>query len=282
GHMRRIWTTAVIDNDDKQAYLGSTTGDIVAFDIQNYYLKHFEPVKDKTNFKQISQLKKLKRTIVLGKITILKIQPLGYGLATKTMKRSMSPKQIGSKKTAVPTRGPSRKVNIKGRVVPIATAERFLIPRQKKTIRQNVYSWELKSLLFYLTVAIDQQLECSIYEPTMDAELVRSSHRNDIIIRHLRSGNELVRIEVSSVLTFQNSSAIVKGGSEGQVRLWKLGHYNQQLTMKELRIAETAVRVTQDDLERVSGVFDGKMIAQTHIFACNSDCFATYFYTFDT
>ncbi|KAA6318979.1 MAG: hypothetical protein EZS28_054875, partial [Streblomastix strix] len=42
GHMRRIWTTAVIDNDDKQAYLGSTTGDIVAFDIQNYYLKHFE------------------------------------------------------------------------------------------------------------------------------------------------------------------------------------------------------------------------------------------------
>ncbi|KAA6388506.1 MAG: putative deoxyribonuclease II, partial [Streblomastix strix] len=45
--MRRIWITAVIDNDDKYAYLGSTTGDIVAIDIQNYYLKHFGPVKDK-------------------------------------------------------------------------------------------------------------------------------------------------------------------------------------------------------------------------------------------
>ncbi|KAA6356195.1 MAG: hypothetical protein EZS28_048278, partial [Streblomastix strix] len=31
GHMSRIWTIAVIDNDDKYAYLGSTTGDIVAF-----------------------------------------------------------------------------------------------------------------------------------------------------------------------------------------------------------------------------------------------------------
>ncbi|KAA6378717.1 MAG: hypothetical protein EZS28_025756 [Streblomastix strix] len=47
GHMRRIRTTAVIDNDDKYAYYGSIAGDIVAFDIQNYYLKHFGPVKDK-------------------------------------------------------------------------------------------------------------------------------------------------------------------------------------------------------------------------------------------
>ncbi|KAA6363589.1 MAG: hypothetical protein EZS28_040884 [Streblomastix strix] len=31
GHMSRIWTIAVIDNDDKYVYLGSTTGDIVAF-----------------------------------------------------------------------------------------------------------------------------------------------------------------------------------------------------------------------------------------------------------
>ncbi|KAA6390231.1 MAG: hypothetical protein EZS28_014240 [Streblomastix strix] len=55
--MRRIWTTAVIDNDYKYAYLGSTTGDIVAFDLQNYYLKHFGPVKDKDKLQAgISQL----------------------------------------------------------------------------------------------------------------------------------------------------------------------------------------------------------------------------------
>ncbi|KAA6365888.1 MAG: putative flagellar associated protein [Streblomastix strix] len=181
GHMRRIWTTAVIDNDDQYAYLGSTTGDIVAIDIQNYYIKHFGPVKDKDQLQEgISQLELLKRTAVLGKITILKIQLLGYGLATKTTKRSMSPKQTRSKKTAVPTRGQSRKVDIKGHVVPIATAERFLIPRQKKTIRQDVYSWELKSLLFYLTVATDQQLECSIIICIIDAKLNRSCHCNGV------------------------------------------------------------------------------------------------------
>ncbi|KAA6377060.1 MAG: hypothetical protein EZS28_027413, partial [Streblomastix strix] len=57
GHLRRIWTTAVIDNDDKYAYYGSIAGDIVAFDIQNYYLKHFGPVKDKDKLQAgISQL----------------------------------------------------------------------------------------------------------------------------------------------------------------------------------------------------------------------------------
>ncbi|KAA6357830.1 MAG: hypothetical protein EZS28_046643 [Streblomastix strix] len=57
GHMRRIWTTAVIDNDDKYVYLGSIAGDIVAFDIQNYYLKHFGAVKDKDQlYSYISQL----------------------------------------------------------------------------------------------------------------------------------------------------------------------------------------------------------------------------------
>ncbi|KAA6389149.1 MAG: hypothetical protein EZS28_015324 [Streblomastix strix] len=180
--MRRIWTTAVIDNDDKQAHLGSTTGDIVAFDIQNYYLKHFGPVKDKDKLQasisqlelfilgdkgaaivaqsgngeivqrkenyplkdNISQFKRLKRTVVLGKITILKIQPLGYGLATKTMKRSMSPKQTRSKKTAVPTRGPPRKVDVNGRIVPIAAAERSLIPRQKDAIKPNGLSCDYK------------------------------------------------------------------------------------------------------------------------------------------
>ncbi|KAA6381330.1 MAG: hypothetical protein EZS28_023142 [Streblomastix strix] len=123
GHMRRIWTTAIIDNDDKYAYLGSTTGDIVAIDIQNYYIKHIGLVKDKDKLQagisqielfnlgdklaavvaeivngeivlykvnypsneKIPQLGTLGRTAVLGKITILKIQPLGYGLATKCM-----------------------------------------------------------------------------------------------------------------------------------------------------------------------------------------------------
>ncbi|KAA6399875.1 MAG: hypothetical protein EZS28_004600 [Streblomastix strix] len=115
--MRRICTTAVIDNDDKYAYLGSTTGDIVAFDIQNFYPKHFGPVKDKDKLQTgISQLElfnlgdkemtiyvgivngeivqckvnyplkekiplldTLERTAVLWNITTLKIQLLGYG-----------------------------------------------------------------------------------------------------------------------------------------------------------------------------------------------------------
>ncbi|KAA6342435.1 MAG: hypothetical protein EZS28_052389, partial [Streblomastix strix] len=48
-------TTAVIDNDDKYVYLGSIAGDIVAFDIQNYYLKHFGPVKDKDKLQSYNE-----------------------------------------------------------------------------------------------------------------------------------------------------------------------------------------------------------------------------------
>ncbi|KAA6374149.1 MAG: hypothetical protein EZS28_030323 [Streblomastix strix] len=162
--MRRIWTTVVIDNDDKYVHLGYTTGDIVAIDIQNYYLKHFGPVKDKDKLQAgISQLELFisgdkeitifvgivngeiaQKDFVLGKITIFKIQPLGYGLATKTKKRQMSTKQTGSKKTAVPTRRPPRKVDVNGRVVPIATAERSLIPRQKDATRPSGPSCDFK------------------------------------------------------------------------------------------------------------------------------------------
>ncbi|KAA6370295.1 MAG: putative Cilia- and flagella-associated protein 52, partial [Streblomastix strix] len=415
GHIRRIRTTAVICNDDQYAYPGSTTGDIVAIDIPNYYIKHFVPVKDKDKLQagisqlelfnlgdkgaaivagsgngevvlykvnyplkeKISLLDTLGRTAVLGKITILKIQPNGYGLATKTMKRSMSPKQTGAKKTAVPTRGPSRKVDVNGRVIPIATAERPLIPRQKDAIRPSGTSCEQKGPLFDLTVATDQSIVYSIIVPTMDAELVRSSYCNsvrgiqfaqsssmiftscsyhDITLWHLRSGNELVRIEVpnvtclcvcfnlsrtemisrwsdrkirsfgpesgriqhvigdvykevSSITTFHNSPAIVSGGSEGQVRLWKLGCDNQQLvaTMKEHNMPVTALRMIHDDLECVSSRSDGQMLtwSLTHnihlkqlinttniqvinylpyssqFIACGSDRFATFFDAFE-
>ncbi|KAA6362568.1 MAG: hypothetical protein EZS28_041905 [Streblomastix strix] len=44
----------VIDNDDKYAYQGSTTGDIVAFDIQNNCLKHFKLVKDNDKLQSYS------------------------------------------------------------------------------------------------------------------------------------------------------------------------------------------------------------------------------------
>jgi hypothetical protein len=96
---------------------GSGNGEIVLYKVN-------DPLNEK-----IPLLETLGRTAVLGKITILKIQHLGYGFATKTMKRSMSPKLTGSKKTAVPTRGPPRKVDINGRVVPIANAYCSLIPR---------------------------------------------------------------------------------------------------------------------------------------------------------
>ncbi|KAA6403443.1 MAG: hypothetical protein EZS28_001035 [Streblomastix strix] len=126
----------------------------------------------------------------------------------------------------------------------------------------------------------------SIIVPTMDAELVRSSHRNGvrgvafaqstseifatcgysgIRLQRFRSVNEHARIEVpnvSSVTKFQNSLAIVSGGSEGQVRLWKLNRDDQQLvaTMKEHRMAVTAAWVTQDDLECVSSGSDGYIL----------------------
>ncbi|KAA6399874.1 MAG: hypothetical protein EZS28_004599 [Streblomastix strix] len=205
----------------------------------------------------------------------------------------MSPKQTGSMKTAVPTRGSPRKVDVNGHVVPIATAERSLIPRQKDAIRPSGPSWNQKGPLFDLTVATDQSMVYSIIICITDAELNRSCHCNGvhgivlvqstskifaiygysgIRLQGLRSGNEHVRIEVSnvehncvsSVSTFQNSPAIVSGVSKSQVRLWKLSLDSQLIvaTMKEHRIAVTAVRVTQEDLECTNYRSDGQMRTQ--------------------
>ncbi|KAA6390581.1 MAG: hypothetical protein EZS28_013896 [Streblomastix strix] len=65
--------------------------------------------------------------------------------------------------------------------------------------------------------------------------------------------------KITNITTHLNSPAIVCGVSEGQVRLWKLCRYIQQLiaTTKENRMAVTTLRVTQDDLECVSSGSDG-------------------------
>ncbi|KAA6390230.1 MAG: hypothetical protein EZS28_014239 [Streblomastix strix] len=190
-------------------------------------------------------------TAVLGKITILKIQLLGYGLATKTMKRSMSPKQIGSKKTAVPTRGPPRKVDVNGRVVPIATAERSLIPRQKdatrpiehieyaELFRSNLFSYVHGIILAKSLSEIFAIYGYSVISGWSDGK-IRSFGPESGRMQHVIGD---VHKKVSSVSTFQNSSAIVSGVSEGQICLWKFNRDNQQIvaTRKEYVVALTAV-----------------------------------------
>ncbi|KAA6364187.1 MAG: hypothetical protein EZS28_040286 [Streblomastix strix] len=147
----------------------------------------------------IPQLDTLGRTAVLRKIISLKIQLLGYGLVTKIVKRSMSPKQTGSKMSALHVRVSPRQVDINGRVVPIATAERSLIPRQKDVIRQCGLSWEQKGPLFDLTVATDQSMVYSKIICTIDVELNRSCHCNGVhgIAIKLQPNQECDRYEVS-------------------------------------------------------------------------------------
>ncbi|KAA6325066.1 MAG: hypothetical protein EZS28_054115, partial [Streblomastix strix] len=71
-----------------------------------------------------------------------------------------------------------------------------------------------------------------------------------------------VHKKVTSITAFLKSPAIISRVSEGQVRLWKPGRDSQQLiaTMKEYRMAVTAVRVTQDDLECVRSGSDGQVL----------------------
>ncbi|KAA6325067.1 MAG: hypothetical protein EZS28_054116, partial [Streblomastix strix] len=116
------------------------------------------------------------------------------------------------------TRRPPRKVDVNGRVVPIATAERPLIPRQKDAIRPSGPSCDYKIHKYDLTVAINQSIEYPIVEHIEYTELFRSSlcsyvrgivlakslseifaiyGYSGIRLKRLRSGNEHARIEVS-------------------------------------------------------------------------------------
>ncbi|KAA6380113.1 MAG: putative WD repeat domain 16, partial [Streblomastix strix] len=182
-------------------------------------------------------------------------------------------------RTAVPTKGLPRKVDINGRVVPIATAELSLFQDRRMQSDQVDLHGNRKDLYSI-------QLSCycngvhGIAFAQSTSEIFATCRYGDIRLWHLRSGNELVRIEVPNVtclcVCFIPSGTEVisgwsdrmigsfgsDGGSEGQVRLWKLGRDSQQIvaTMKEHRIAVTAVRVTQVDLECVSSGSDGQML----------------------
>ncbi|KAA6359749.1 MAG: putative WD repeat domain containing protein, partial [Streblomastix strix] len=116
---------------------------------------------------------------------------------------------------------------------------------------------ELKFLMLNVFVSVSIHLEL---KGSLDGVMGRSDHLDQSLGDFYKQ--LILHKKVTSVTTFHNSPAIISGGSEGQVRLWKLGRDSQQIVanMKEHRMAVTVVWVTQDDLECVSSRSDGQML----------------------
>ncbi|KAK2960411.1 putative Cilia- and flagella-associated protein 52 [Blattamonas nauphoetae] len=362
GHIRRVTTCAAIDENDEIAYVGTSTGDILAIHVQNYLLKHTGPSKAANRLQegctaiclyqngrngplavaagsgngdvfcyevldpyapQQPLFKIIGKTRIMGKVTSITVRP--FNPAPPKPKPKARTYTVTKKKEA--TNGPPKKIDPRGRVVPIATAQRSLIPRQTEAVRPAAPISQSDSTYHELLCGTDKATVYSVISPTMQADLQQTCHvtgvngvafppttaeifascaDGDIRLWHLPTSNELLRIEipnqnclcccfnpagseiisgwsdgkirsfgpesgrllyvindahkqVTSITTLHKTPMLVSGGSEGQVRVWKLTRDSQTLvaTMKEHRQRVNSVKVTNDDSECVSVSDDG-------------------------
>ncbi|KAH7823813.1 putative WD repeat-containing protein 16 [Monocercomonoides exilis] len=366
GHFRRVSLCAVIDETDELAYIGTTTGDIMVVHMQTYLLKHYGPSKDINRLQggctslalfrmaakglalaagsgngdvvvytipdPMNATKPLFLNVgkvqVMGKVSSINVRPYhpapppaARAAPARTVRRTSPSSGAG--------RGAPKKISTRGPVIPMATAQRALIPRQTEAVRPPSIRPAAAGPQWELVCGTEKGCIYSIIIPDMKASLKGTCHTGpvtgvafplstseifascsqsgDIRLWHMATGNELLRIEVPNqeclcvcfnpsgseiisgwsdgkirafgpetgrllyvindahkqvtcITTYSTTNQyIVSGGSEGQVRVWKLGRESQTLvaTLKEHRTKVNAVRVNFEDTECVSVSDDG-------------------------
>jgi hypothetical protein len=165
GHFRRVSLCAAIDPTDELAYLGTSTGDIIRLSVQTYLLKYYGPSKDANRLHGRSTaiemfdmgakglalaagsgkgdlfiynvctpgdaskplLINVGKAALLGTVTSLNIHPYQPPPPPSiSHPPARTVKKLGSGGTMTGTGSP-KKIDTRGRVVPLATAERALI-----------------------------------------------------------------------------------------------------------------------------------------------------------
>lgn len=285
GHFRRVSLCGVIDESDELAYLGTSTGDILCINVQTYLLKHTGPSKEKNRlqsgctaidlFTMASKgpalccgsgngdvvvynmpdpsdaskplLLSVGRVSLMGSVTSVNIRPAppqGFSAPpTSTTSPTRTTRSVRKNTTGGQTQ--PKKINTHGRVIPMATAERALIPRQKEAVRPptliqkpsgpeweaiigtvqgNVYSVIIPSMAASLKGTCHTGSVTSVCFPQNTSEIFAScSTAGDIRLWHLPTGNELLRIEVPNQQCLcccfnVRGTEIISGWSDGKIR----------------------------------------------------------------
>eukprot|EP00116_Pleurobrachia_bachei_P007216 sb/3467478/ len=259
GQLKRDVRCILIDSDDEYLYAGTTSGDILQITIRTHLFKNSGPSKDKYSLgvHSMAMLKDGTIIIATGGGTVGAIKP---GSSFKLTKEC----DLAGGATSIAVRGAGHQIFVgvnKGNIYSINFSDfkpvcvnschysgvmdvafpagegNLFATCSKETIR--VWVTDTSSEVLRITVP---NMTCHGVCFMQDGRSIISAW-NDGKIRAFKpeSGTELYTIHdahkqgVTAIATTNDSSRIVSGGGEGQVRVWDISPKHQQMkaAMKE-------------------------------------------------
>jgi WD40 repeat protein len=198
GHIKRIFSTCIIDQSDAFAYLGTKTGDIVEISLERQLFKRIGPAK-----RLFSQGINCISTLPNGDLLV----GAGDGLIAKVGGKDMLIKSEHKVMGAVTS------------ISPTADSTHVFIGTSKATI----YWADADQLKAELRNTCHFERINSIAFPYAYSELFATSSINDIRVWNAKTRQELLRIEVPGlecyVTRFMNDGkSLVTGWSDGKIR----------------------------------------------------------------
>eukprot|EP00043_Microstomoeca_roanoka_P004630 m.50923 g.50923 ORF g.50923 m.50923 type:complete len:610 (+) comp12578_c0_seq1:124-1953(+) len=284
--LRRLVTSISISPDDELAYCGTTTGDIVIISIPHKVLKGTGPHKHmfargvtcisampsgdilvgsgSGTIALVSgkTMKIMQENSVVGAITSIALTPGGDDMYIGTDDCDVY-RFLQTDLSSFEERAICHPHGINDVEFPRGTSDLFAT-----CSHNSVRVWHTPTGKQLLAIQVPG-IKCNAMSFTPDGKLIVTGWEDGVIRGYLpQSGKEKFNIQhahnkgVTAICVTNDSSRIISGGGDGQVRVWRLGPQSQTLleSMKEHKGAVTDIRVRTNDKECVSSSADGSCI----------------------
>jgi len=282
--LRRVVKVIEIDPHDELAYCGTTSGDVIAINVQHAVLKAVGPEKTKfekgvTDLKvtgsgdllvgtgngtvallKTSNFKVTKKAVAAGAVTSLSLRGEGHEFFVATANSNMYRFNMADFTSTL--RAVAHSNSIGDVQFPAQSNELF-----GTCAGSEIRIWQTATHRELLRITVPNKV-CNAFVFLPSGEAIISGWSDGTIRCHLpESGRMAFEIPnangkgVTSLAPTNDCRRLLSGGGDGQVRLWRLGESCELIrTLKEHAGAITSINVNGTDQECVTSSVDGSCI----------------------
>jgi len=284
GKMKRVTTNVLMDRDDKFAYCGTSTGDILEISLDSALFKRTVPkdcfamgvtcsamlpngdvlvgTGNGTIAKLTAGTMRIKNQCqVLGSVTSIALTTDGSHFFCGTTQSNIY--WVDTDSLTAELRNTCHYERINSVAFPLGYSEVFAT-----CSCADIRVWNAKTRQELLRIQVPN-MECYCIAFMRDGRSILSGWSDGKIRAFLPQSGRLMYVindghqnGVTAMATTSDCSRIISGGMEGEVRVWKIGRQTQTMeaSMKEHRGRVWCIELRHDDSQAVSASSDGSCI----------------------
>ena len=285
GTIKRVITAALMSPDDKLAYCGSSTGDIIEIDVERALYRRFGPPKtpfskgiavikalpdgdiligagDGTIAKlHAASLRVVRQCEVLGGVTSLALTNDGTHVFCGTSLCNLYWVNVDS--LTAELRNTCHSTPINSVFFPFGYSEVFATAAS-----QDVRVWNAKTKQEVLRIQVPG-LDCLCGAFARDGKSILTGWSDGKVRAFLPQSGKLLYVindahknGVTALAATADGCRLVTGGMEGEVRIWRIGKgsHSMEISLKEHRGRVWSLKLSKDSHKAVSASADGSVI----------------------